>query len=103
MPIYAYLCQGCGHQLEKLQRISDAALSVCPQCGQPMLKKQLTAAAFQLKGTGWYETDFKTKKPENKADSKTDGSDKATDSKTPKPETKSKDTASTGAGNKDAA
>ena len=59
MPIYEYLCQSCGHQLEALQKLSDAPLKECPSCGASALKKQLTAAAFRLKGTGWYETDFK--------------------------------------------
>jgi putative FmdB family regulatory protein len=59
MPIYAYRCQACGHELDALQKISDAPLTDCPECGAPELKKQLTAAAFRLKGSGWYETDFK--------------------------------------------
>jgi putative FmdB family regulatory protein len=59
MPIYAYRCQACGHELDALQKISDAPLTDCPACGAPELKKQLTAAAFRLKGSGWYETDFK--------------------------------------------
>ena len=65
MPIYAYQCQGCGHNLEKIQRLSDAPLTDCPNCGQPSLKKQITAASFKLTGTGWYETDFKNKPSEN--------------------------------------
>ncbi len=59
MPIYQYKCVECEHQLEALQRMSDAKLVDCPACDKPALKKQLTAAAFKLKGTGWYETDFK--------------------------------------------
>jgi putative FmdB family regulatory protein len=59
MPIYAYRCEDCGHELDALQKISDAPLSDCPECGAPALKKQITAAAFRLKGAGWYETDFK--------------------------------------------
>jgi len=71
MPIYEYQCQGCGHELEKLQKMSDAPLSDCPQCEAPSLIKKVSAAGFRLKGTGWYETDFKTKKPkkENKTPS----------------------------------
>ena len=59
MPIYAYRCAVCGHAKDVLQRISDPLLSVCPACGAPAFKKQVTAAGFQLKGSGWYVTDFK--------------------------------------------
>jgi putative FmdB family regulatory protein len=59
MPIYEYSCESCGHQLEKLQKMSDDPLKDCPNCGKPQLKKLISAAGFQLKGTGWYETDFK--------------------------------------------
>lgn len=59
MPIYAYKCESCGHAKDVLQKISDAPLTVCPQCGAPAFKKQVTAAGFQLKGSGWYVTDFR--------------------------------------------
>ena len=59
MPIYAYRCQSCGFAKDVLQKISDAPLTDCPDCKQPSFKKQLTAAGFQLKGTGWYVTDFR--------------------------------------------
>jgi putative FmdB family regulatory protein len=59
MPIYAYKCESCGHAKDVLQKISDAPLTVCPQCGEPAFKKQVTAAGFQLKGSGWYVTDFR--------------------------------------------
>ncbi len=59
MPIYAYRCESCGHAKDVLQKISDAPLTDCPACGAPAFKKQLTAAGFQLKGSGWYATDFK--------------------------------------------
>ena len=59
MPIYAYRCESCGHTLEALQKVSDAPLRDCPACGASALHKQLTAAGFQLKGSGWYATDFK--------------------------------------------
>lgn len=59
MPIYAYRCDECGHELDALQKISDPPLTNCPACGAAALKKQITAAAFRLKGGGWYETDFK--------------------------------------------
>ncbi len=61
MPIYEYVCGGCGKELEALQKISDQPLRDCPACGRPQLAKKVTAAAFRLKGTGWYETDFKNK------------------------------------------
>lgn len=59
MPIYAYKCESCGHTKDVLQKMSDAPLTDCPQCGAPAFKKQLTAAGFQLKGSGWYVTDFR--------------------------------------------
>jgi len=73
MPIYEYRCGACGHQDEHLQKISDRPLATCPACGKRAYKKQLSAAGFQLKGSGWYATDFKTtgKKPaEKKSDAK---------------------------------
>ena len=73
MPIYEYQCQDCDKQLEALQKISDAPLLDCPQCGKPALKKKVSAAAFRLKGGGWYETDFKTGNKKNLAG----GADKA--------------------------
>jgi putative FmdB family regulatory protein len=59
MPIYAYRCDECGFTKDVLQKISDPVLSVCPSCGKEAFKKQVTAAGFQLKGTGWYVTDFR--------------------------------------------
>ena len=59
MPIYAYKCDACGHAKDVLQKMSDATLTDCPVCGAPKFNKQLTAPGFQLKGTGWYATDFK--------------------------------------------
>jgi putative FmdB family regulatory protein len=59
MPIYAYKCESCGFAKDVLQKISDPVLTDCPACAQSTFKKQLTAAGFQLKGTGWYATDFK--------------------------------------------
>lgn len=61
MPIYEYRCGACGFQKEFLLRISDAPLTDCPQCGKPSFNKMVTAAGFQLKGSGWYATDFKNK------------------------------------------
>jgi putative FmdB family regulatory protein len=59
MPIYAYRCSNCGHAQDALQKMSDPVLTVCPACGQPTYVKQVTAAGFQLKGSGWYVTDFR--------------------------------------------
>ena len=59
MPIYAYKCGSCGHAKDVLQKVSDAPLTVCPACGASQFAKQVTAAGFQLKGSGWYATDFK--------------------------------------------
>ena len=76
MPIYEYRCRECGHQKEFLQRMSDAPLTDCPECGKPSFSKLLSAAGFQLKGTGWYATDFKnnTAKPAAKSDKPADTS-----------------------------
>jgi putative FmdB family regulatory protein len=60
MPIYAYRCSACGHAKDVLQKISDAPLAVCPACGAAAFAKQVTAAGFQLKGSGWYVTDFRS-------------------------------------------
>lgn len=68
MPIYEYKCEACGFQKEFLQRISDAPLKDCPECGKGTLSKMVTAAGFQLKGSGWYATDFKDKGSKPKAD-----------------------------------
>lgn len=67
MPIYAYACVRCDHELDALQKISDAPLVDCPACGEPQLRKLLSAPRFRLKGTGWYETDFKTGNKRNLA------------------------------------
>jgi putative FmdB family regulatory protein len=73
MPIYAYKCSSCGHAKDVLQKISDDALTVCPSCGQAHFSKQVTAAGFQLKGSGWYVTDFR------------DGANKASGAPAPAP------------------
>ena len=84
MPIYEYQCRSCDHELEALQKMSDDVLIHCPECNEAALKKKISAAAFKLKGSGWYETDFKNSgaKPKNaeadkKAPSKA-GNSKAT-------------------------
>jgi putative FmdB family regulatory protein len=100
MPIYQYRCGACGQEHEVLQKVTEPPLSDCPSCGKPGMQKLLTAAGFQLKGSGWYATDFKggAKKPEEKKsaetkpadDGKTEKSDSKTDTKaSPKTETKS--------------
>ena len=93
MPIYEYRCAACGHQDEHLQKVSDAPLTKCPSCGKPRYQKQLSAAGFQLKGTGWYTTDFKgsaKKAADKKTDAKTESKpDSKPDSKPEKkPESK---------------
>jgi putative FmdB family regulatory protein len=65
VPIYEYECKACQHRVETLQKISDEPLKMCPACGKPELKKLVSAAAFRLKGGGWYETDFKTGNKKN--------------------------------------
>jgi putative FmdB family regulatory protein len=77
MPIYEYLCGECGHALDALQKISDEPLVYCPQCGAPALKRQLSAPRFRLKGSGWYETDFKSDKRRNLAEADSKAPEKA--------------------------
>tara|TARA_R110002072_G_scaffold42066_2_gene119319 strand:+ start:311 stop:634 length:324 start_codon:yes stop_codon:yes gene_type:complete len=74
MPIYEYQCQSCQHRLEALQKISDDPLLECPACGAAALNKKVSAAAFRLKGGGWYETDFKTGNKKNLAGDSAGGS-----------------------------
>ena len=69
MPIYEYQCGACEHQCQALRKISDAPLTLCPECGKDTLTKKISAAGFRLKGNGWYETDFKSGKKKNLADS----------------------------------
>ena len=90
MPIYEYRCDACGHKEEHLQKVSEPPLGICPACGKAQYRKQLSAAGFQLKGTGWYATDFKGGSSKKSTDSKVDSkSDSKSDSKTEsKPEKK---------------
>jgi putative FmdB family regulatory protein len=99
MPIYEYKCGDCGHRLEAIQRVNDPALRECPACGKRELKKLISVAGFQLKGTGWYVTDFRDK---DKKKSKADGAkeDSKTDSKADSKGDKKK-TASTSGSNDD--
>ena len=77
MPIYAYRCESCGHAMDVLRKVSDPALTTCPACGAGTLRKQVTAAGFQLKGSGWYVTDFKggsaSPRPDADSGAKSDG------------------------------
>jgi putative FmdB family regulatory protein len=92
MPIYAYRCEHCGFQKDFLQKMSDPLLVTCPSCGEPALRKQVTAAGFQLKGSGWYVTDFRNPAAKEGAkDAKGDGAASDVDKKSDAPpaETKS--------------
>ena len=73
MPIYEYQCVACGHELEKIQRMSDEPLTDCPNCGKDELRRLVSAAGFRLKGGGWYETDFKKDGKRNLHDSAAGG------------------------------
>lgn len=105
MPIYEYQCEACGHRLEKLQKIADDPLKDCPACDKPELRKLVSAAAFRLKGGGWYETDFKTGSKKNvlhgvdssssSSSDSSSGSDKSSGGSESKSETKSSSTSST--------
>lgn len=88
MPIYEYRCASCGYQKEYLQKVSDPKLTDCPECGKPTFDKLLSAAGFQLKGSGWYVTDFRDKgaKPKTTDSAKSDTAE-------PKKEDKKPDTA----------
>jgi putative FmdB family regulatory protein len=83
MPIYEYVCSDCGHALEALQKISDAPLQACPACEKDTLKKKISAPGFRLSGSGWYETDFKSKNQKNL--SKGDNADNSSPTKSDKP------------------
>jgi putative FmdB family regulatory protein len=102
MPIYAYRCASCGHAQDVLQKMSDPLLTTCPACGADAYSKQLTAAGFQLKGSGWYVTDFKGGNTAAKKDAAADGAadqqtDKPTDKATDKPADKAPGASSDGA------
>lgn len=76
MPIYEYRCEACGYEDEYLQKMSDAPLTVCPECGKPAFTKLMSAAGFHLKGSGWYVTDFKNP-PKKGAGKKSDDASSA--------------------------
>jgi putative FmdB family regulatory protein len=79
MPIYAFECTNCGHTFDRLQKMSDADPTTCPNCGQETVKRQVTAPSFRLSGSGWYETDFK--KGGDKKKNLTEGTSKPAESK----------------------
>jgi len=106
MPIYEYQCQACGELTEALQKLSDAPLTRCPACGAEALRKKVSAAAFRLKGSGWYETDFKTGGKKNLAgegDGKPAGDSKADGKKEGKADGKTDSKKEAGSGGKAAA
>ena len=80
MPIYEYACVSCDHHLEALQKMSEDPLVFCPECGEESLRKKVSAAAFVLKGSGWYETDFKNSGKEKPKDAKASGEQSASKS-----------------------
>jgi putative FmdB family regulatory protein len=87
MPIYEYVCSNCGHALEALQKLSDAPLQDCPACKQSALNKKISAPGFRLSGSGWYETDFKSKNQKNlsKGDSAESGNSSKSDGASAEP------------------
>jgi len=89
MPIYEYICEDCGALHEALQKLSDDALTDCPECGEPKLRKQISAAGFRLSGSGWYETDFKSGKKKNLTESSNAKKETKKDSKPAKKTTSS--------------
>ena len=92
MPIYEYRCESCEHRLEKLQKMSEGDLVDCPECHRPALKRLVSAAAFRLKGSGWYETDFKKDNKRNLADSSSkDSSASSSEDSSKKTESSSSD------------
>ena len=93
MPIYEYACKECDHRLDALQKMADAPLVDCPSCGEPSLKRMLSAPRFRLKGQGWYETDFKKDNQRNIAGDKEPKKDKAEKKDTPKKADSKKSTA----------
>lgn len=93
MPIYEYRCDACGHELEALQKISDAPLTDCPECSAADLRRLISKPSFRLKGSGWYETDFKSdkEKKRNLVSSKDESAKPKTEEKTAKADASSKD------------
>jgi len=99
MPIYEYRCEACGHELEAMQKMSEDPLRDCPACGKPALQKLISAAGFQLKGSGWYVTDFKGSGKKSDKDGKTTSETGQTaESKTAEKEKPKEATSSSGSG-----
>jgi putative FmdB family regulatory protein len=102
MPIYAYRCSACGYQNDYLQKLSDPLLTECPECRKSTFQKQVTAAGFQLKGSGWYVTDFrdngKAKPGSSNGESKSGGEKASSDSSSSSTDSGSKSAASGSAG-----
>ncbi len=94
MPIYEYHCESCGHDFEAMQKFSDPLLTECPSCGKATLKKLVSAAGFQLKGTGWYATDFKGGAKKSEAKSETDSSSSSSSSESSSSSSESSDATS---------
>jgi len=97
MPIYEYRCGACGHQSEFLQRLNDTPLTDCPKCGKPELGKLVSAAGFQLKGTGWYATDFKNNGAKPAAKAKQDKPAESSGGESAKTDSKAEPACGTGA------
>ena len=101
MPIYEYACKNCEHRLDALQKMADDPLLECPECGEPQLKRMLSAPRFRLKGKGWYETDFKKDNQRNlssgddKANKSSDTGDKKSEPTKSKTESKTESKTST--------
>jgi putative FmdB family regulatory protein len=98
MPIYEYQCQGCEHEFETIQKMSEAPLIQCPSCGKDLLRKKISAVAFRLKGGGWYETDFKSGDKKNVATSSDSGSDSSSTAATSSKSESNSETKSSGSG-----
>ena len=100
MPIYEYKCSNCGHQFERIQKFSDDPLKKCPKCDKNTLNKLISSPSFRLKGSGWYETDFKTGSKKNIAENgksetkKKESNEQSSDSKSDKKKEKKKDNSS---------
>ena len=90
MPIYDYKCSDCEHQIEVIQKISDKPRVTCPKCNKKTLKKLISAPSFRLKGSGWYETDFKTGKKKNISSNESSKSDKSSETSKTNPKKASK-------------
>jgi len=88
LPIYAYVCKKCDHELDALQKMAEAPLTECPACGEAELRRRLSAPRFRLKGQGWYETDFKKDNQRNIAGDKEPAKSESTKSESPKSESK---------------